>query len=60
MEDYVGEAPKQGYIEPPTLPTSARFFLVEKIGCIDYRGLDNITVKYPYTLPLVLSAQQLC
>lgn len=41
--------------------TSAGFLFVEKKGgglrpCIDYHGLNQITLKYPYPLPLVPSA----
>ncbi|KAK3545292.1 hypothetical protein QTP70_003325 [Hemibagrus guttatus] len=42
-------------------PAAAGFFFVEKKDgglrpCIDYRGLNAITVRYPYPLPLVLAA----
>lgn len=40
------------YIVSSTSPSSASFFFVEK----DYRGLKNITIKYPYPLPLVPGA----
>ena len=61
MEEYVEEALKLGYIRPSTSPASAGFFFVEKKDgglrpCIDYRGLNAITVKYRYPLPLVPSA----
>lgn len=54
------EALQQEDIEPSTSPSSVRFFFVEKKGgglrpCIDYRGLNGITVKYSYPLPLVPS-----
>lgn len=53
MEVYFKEA-LAGYIAP--LPASAGFFFVEYKGgglrpCIDYHGLDLITVKYPSTSP---------
>lgn len=57
---------KQGYIVPSTLPASAGFLFMEKKEaafrpCINYQGLNDITVKYPYPLPLVPSAlEQLC
>lgn len=61
MEEYVREALQQGYIELSTSPASAGFFFVEKKGvglrpCIDYRGLNCVTVKYSYPLPLVPAA----
>lgn len=54
-EEYVQEEPQQ-----------AGFFFAEKKGgrlrlCIDYRGLNQFSVKYPHPLPLVPSAlKQLC
>lgn len=60
MEEYIQEALNQGYIVLSTSPTSAGFFFVKKKGglrpCIDYRGLNKRTVKYPYPLPLVSAA----
>lgn len=61
MEDYIQEALKQCYIVPSTSLPSAGFFFIKKKGgglqpCIDYWGLNNITLKYPYPLPLVPSA----
>ncbi len=50
-----------GFIRASTSPARAGFFFVEKKDrglrpCIDYRGLNNVTVKFCYTLPLVPSA----
>ncbi len=61
METYINEALASGYIRPSTSPATAGFFFVEKkdgglCPCIDYRGLNNVTVKYRYPLPLVPSA----
>ncbi len=61
METYINEALASGYIRPSTSPAAAGFFFVEKKDgglrpCIDYRGLNNVTVKYRYPLPLVPSA----
>ena len=61
MQEYVDEALRQGFIRPSTSPVSAGFFFVEKKDgglrpCIDYRALNNITIKYRYPLPLVPSA----
>ncbi|KAK3505885.1 hypothetical protein QTP70_003699, partial [Hemibagrus guttatus] len=47
-----------GHIRPSTSPEAAGFFFVGKKDgglqpCINYRGLNAITVRYPYPLPLV-------
>ncbi|KAK3531018.1 hypothetical protein QTP70_007863 [Hemibagrus guttatus] len=56
MEDYIEEALATGYIRPSTPPAATGFFFVEKKDgglrpCIDYRGLNALTVCYPYPLP---------
>ncbi|KAK3559259.1 hypothetical protein QTP86_008828 [Hemibagrus guttatus] len=61
MEEYIEEAPAVGHIRPSTSPAAAGFFFVGKKDrglrpCIDYRGLNTITVRYPYPLPLVPAA----
>ncbi|KAK3541726.1 hypothetical protein QTP86_002119 [Hemibagrus guttatus] len=61
MEDYIQEALSAGHIRPSTSPMAAGFFFVEKKDgglrpCTDYRGLNAITVGYPYPLPLVPAA----
>ncbi|KAK3565579.1 hypothetical protein QTP86_012893 [Hemibagrus guttatus] len=61
MDDYIKEALAVGHIHPSTSPAAAGFFFVEKKDgglrpCIDYRGLNAITVCYPYPLPLVSAA----
>ncbi|KAK3548636.1 hypothetical protein QTP70_015936, partial [Hemibagrus guttatus] len=61
MEDYIEEALAAGHICPSTSPVAAGFFFVEnKDGglrpCIDYRGLNALTVRHPYPLPLVPTA----
>ncbi|KAL0160767.1 hypothetical protein M9458_044492 [Cirrhinus mrigala] len=61
MEDYITEALDSGFIRPSTSPAAAGFFFVEKKDgglrpCIDYRGLNNVTVKFCYPLPLVPAA----
>ncbi|KAK3508934.1 hypothetical protein QTP70_013755 [Hemibagrus guttatus] len=50
-----------GHIRLSTSPAAAGFFFVGKKDgglrpCIDYRGLNTITVPYPYPLPLVPAA----
>uniref|UniRef100_A0A4W5QMH6 Peptidase A2 domain-containing protein n=1 Tax=Hucho hucho TaxID=62062 RepID=A0A4W5QMH6_9TELE len=61
METYVAESLGQGYIRPSTSPASSSFFFVKKRDgglrpCIDYRGINQITVRYSYPLPLIASA----
>ncbi len=61
MEEYIEEALQQGYIRPSTSPAASSFFFVAKKDgclrpCIDYRALNNITVKFRYPLPLVPAA----
>ncbi|KAK3562634.1 hypothetical protein QTP86_003373 [Hemibagrus guttatus] len=60
MEEYIKEALSQGYIHPSTSPAASSFFFVAKKDgslrpCIDYRALNQITVKFRYPLPLVPS-----
>ena len=61
METYVTESLVQGYIRPSTSPVSSSFIFVKKkegglCPCIDYRGLNSITVGFSYPLPLIASA----
>ncbi|KAL0187596.1 hypothetical protein M9458_014695, partial [Cirrhinus mrigala] len=61
MNTYIQEELAKGFIRPSTSPASAGFFFVKKKDgdlrpCIDYRGLNEITIKYRYPLPLVPSA----
>uniref|UniRef100_A0A4W5PBV2 Retrotransposon gag domain-containing protein n=1 Tax=Hucho hucho TaxID=62062 RepID=A0A4W5PBV2_9TELE len=48
METYVTETLRQGYIRPSTSPASSSFFFLRP--CIDYRGLNQVTVRYSYSL----------
>ena len=64
MEEYINESLAAGIIRPSSSPAGAGFFFVEKKDgslrpCIDYRGLNNITVKNRYPLPLISSAFEL-
>lgn len=61
MEKYIQESLAAGIIRPSSSPVGAGFFFVGKKDgslrpCIDYRGLNNITVKNKYPLPLIDSA----
>ncbi|KAK1802012.1 hypothetical protein P4O66_022248, partial [Electrophorus voltai] len=58
MGQYIKQALKQGYIHPSASPASANVFLIKKKDgglrpCVDYRGLNELLVQYPYALPLV-------
>ncbi|KAI2661157.1 Transposon Tf2-6 polyprotein [Labeo rohita] len=60
MDEYVAEALAQGFIQPSTSPAASSFFFVAKKDgglrpCIDYRALNEQTVKFAYPLPLVPS-----
>ncbi|KAG1925616.1 retrotransposable element [Pimephales promelas] len=61
MRKYIKEALDQGYIWPSTSPAAASFFFVSKKDgglrpCIDYRALNQVTVKFSYPLPLIPAA----
>ncbi|KAK7883026.1 hypothetical protein WMY93_029200 [Mugilogobius chulae] len=64
MKDYIDSALAAGIIRPSTSPAGAGFFFVDKKDkslrpCIDYRGLNSITIKNRYPLPLISSAFEL-
>lgn len=61
MRQYIDEEQAKGFIRKSTFSAAAGFFFVEKkdgglCPCIDYRGLNEITVKFRYPLPLVPAA----
>lgn len=61
MEVYIRDSLTAGIIRPSSSPLGAGFFFVAKKNktlrpCIDFKGLNNITVKNKYPLPLVSSA----
>ena len=60
MRNYVSESLASGIIRPSSSPVAAGFFFVAKKDgslrpCIDFRQLNNITVKNKYPLPLLSS-----
>ena len=61
MENYIGESLAAGIIRPFSFPIGEGFFFVGKKDgslrpCVDYRGLNDITVKINYPMPLISSA----
>jgi transposase InsO family protein len=61
LEKYLSESLEAGTIVSSSSPAGAGFFFVKKKDgslrpCIDYRGLNDITVKNRYPLPLMSSA----
>ena len=61
MEQYISESLASGLIRPSTSAMAAGFFFVGKKDgglrpCIDYRQLNDITIKNRYPLPLMSSA----
>uniref|UniRef100_A0A3B5QX72 CCHC-type domain-containing protein n=1 Tax=Xiphophorus maculatus TaxID=8083 RepID=A0A3B5QX72_XIPMA len=64
MRDYIKEALQAGIIRPSSSPAGAGFFFVGKKDgslrpCIDYRALNDITIKNRYPLPLTNTAFEL-
>ncbi len=64
MDKYIKESLNAGLIHPSSLPAGAGFFFVKKKDgslrpCIDYRGLNNITIRNRYPLPQISSAFEL-
>ena len=60
MQKYISESLAAGIIRPSSSPVAAGFFFVSKKDgslrpCIDYRQLNDITVKNCYPLPLLSS-----
>ncbi len=61
LEKYLTDSLAAEIIVPSSSPARAGFFFVKKKDsslrpCIDYRGLNDITVKNRYPLPLMSSA----
>ncbi|KAK3535703.1 hypothetical protein QTP70_020557, partial [Hemibagrus guttatus] len=64
MDEYIEEALAMGHIRPSTSPVAAGFFFVGKMDeglcpCIDYRGLNAITVCSYLLLLVPASLEQL-
>lgn len=61
MENYIKDSLAAGIIRPSSSALGAGFFFVKKKDltlrlCIDFQGLNNITIKNKYPLPLLNSA----
>ncbi|KAI2643813.1 Transposon Tf2-9 polyprotein [Labeo rohita] len=61
MEEYVAEGLRAGTIRPSSSPAAAGFFFVKKkdgglCPCVDYRGLNQLTIKNRHPLPLTNTA----
>ena len=61
MEDYINTSRASRLIRPSSSPLGAGFFFVGKKDgslrpCIDYRGLNEITIKNKYPLSLTFRA----
>lgn len=57
LKNYVKENLRKGFIRHSKLPAGAPFMFIKKKDgslrlCVDYRGLNAITVKNQYPLPL--------
>uniref|UniRef100_A0A8C5C6Y7 Gypsy retrotransposon integrase-like protein 1 n=1 Tax=Gadus morhua TaxID=8049 RepID=A0A8C5C6Y7_GADMO len=64
MDEYINNPLAAGIIRPSSSPAGAGFFFVDKKDkslrpCIDYRGLNDVTIKDRYPLPLISSAFEL-
>ena len=58
LRDYLEDAEKKGWIRRSTSPAGAPvLFVPKKDGglrlCVDYRGLNNVTIKNRHPLPLI-------
>ncbi len=58
LQEYLGSALEKGWIWKSTSPTGAPILFVPKKDgtlwlCVDYRALNQITIKNHYPLPLI-------
>ena len=58
LKTYIETHLKTGFIRPSKSPTSASILFNKKSDnslclCMDYRGLNNLTIKNQYSLPLI-------
>ena len=58
LKAYMETNLANGFIRPSTSPTGAPILFDQKLNgflqlCINYRGLNNLTIKNRYPLPLI-------
>ena len=58
LSDYLKENLEKGFIRPSSSPAGAPILFVKKKDgslrlCVDYRGINKITIKNRYPLPLI-------
>jgi hypothetical protein len=58
LKKQIDELSEKGYIQPSTSPWAAPILFVEKKDgtrrmCIDYRALNEVTIKNKYPLPRI-------
>ena len=58
LKKWLEENLKKGFIQPSSSPAASPVLFVKKPGgglrfCVDYRGLNNVSVKDRYPLPLI-------
>ena len=58
LQSYITENLAKGFIRPSKSPAGAPIFFVKKKSgelrpCVDYRGLNEMTIKNRYPLPLI-------
>ncbi|KAG6998160.1 Transposon Tf2-6 polyprotein [Fusarium oxysporum f. sp. conglutinans] len=58
LREWLNENLRKGFIRPSSSPVASPVLFVKKPGgglrfCVDYRALNNITVKDRYPLPLI-------
>lgn len=58
LSDYIKTNLENGFIRPSTSPAGAPILFVKKKDgslrlCVDYRGLNKVTIKNRYPLPLI-------
>jgi hypothetical protein len=58
LKEYINDSLKKGFIRPSKSPAGSLLLWVPKKDglkrpCVDYRALNNITIKDRYALPLI-------